>query len=88
MVREGCVYPERGEPDQVPDKLHRAVAVIAEQLNIPENYYPNHGWTIAVFILWFQPSFFVPPCTHMYPGVLDRIDLMPDHCLQMEAVWR
>jgi hypothetical protein len=36
MVREGgCVYPERGEAEQVPDKLHLAVAVIAEQLNLP-----------------------------------------------------
>ncbi len=36
IVREsGCVYPERGEAEQVPDRLHIAVAVIAEQLNLP-----------------------------------------------------
>ena len=35
MVREGMVCPERGDPEPIPDKLHRAVAVIAEQLNIP-----------------------------------------------------
>jgi transcriptional regulator with XRE-family HTH domain len=36
MVREGCVYPERGDAEQIPDRLHRAGEVIAEQLNIPK----------------------------------------------------